>query len=72
MTTKEAGIRSFRALFRFRREAGARQQELDRLAPKAGDLAPDFTLYDVEGTNAVTLSRFQGKQPVVLVFGSYT
>jgi hypothetical protein len=31
-----------------------------------GDPAPDFTL------NQVRLSSFQGKKPVVLIFGSYT
>jgi hypothetical protein len=38
----------------------------------AGDVAPDFTapLHDHSGT--VTLSSFRGRQPVVLVFGSYT
>lgn len=37
-----------------------------------GDLAPDFQLFDLDGKNAVKLSSFKGKQPVVLVFGSYT
>lgn len=39
---------------------------------KVGDKAPDFTLVDPTGKNAVTLSSFKGKKPVVLVFGSYT
>lgn len=39
---------------------------------KEGDLAPDFTLYDLTGRNPVRLSQFRGKSPVVLVFGSYT
>lgn len=39
---------------------------------KVGDVAPDFTLADPEGKKTVTLSSFQGKQPVVLVFGSFT
>ena len=39
---------------------------------KAGDLAPDFTLYDISGIESVTLSDFRGKKPVVLIFGSYT
>ena len=34
--------------------------------------APDFTLYDIEGKDSVTLSDFRGKKPVVLVFGSFT
>ena len=37
-----------------------------------GDAAPDFTLPRVDHTGEVTLSSFRGKQPVVLVFGSYT
>lgn len=39
---------------------------------KVGDLAPDFTLPDPAGKNAITLSSFRGKKPVVLIFGSYT
>ncbi len=37
-----------------------------------GDVAPDFTLKSLDGKKSVTLSSFRGKQPVVLVFGSYT
>lgn len=39
--------------------------DLNRI--KVGQPAPDFTLEDVEG-KAVTLSSFQGKKSVVLVF----
>jgi hypothetical protein len=47
---------------------------------KVGDTAPDFTLATAEKKMAgavaaaapVQLSSFRGKQPVVLVFGSYT
>ena len=39
---------------------------------RAGDSAPDFTLSDVKKKNEVTLSSFQHKKPVVLIFGSYT
>ena len=42
------------------------------LAPKEGDEAPDFELYDVNGENPVRLSDFRGKMPVALVFGSFT
>jgi hypothetical protein len=42
----------------------------DRL--KVGDPAPDFTLPTVDGKDAVTLSAFRGKRPVVLIFASYT
>jgi hypothetical protein len=41
--------------------------------PKVGRGAPDFTLpkYDNDDEK-ITLSRFQGKKPVVLIFGSFT
>jgi hypothetical protein len=39
---------------------------------RVGDIAPDFTLPRADHTAEVTLSSFRGKQPVVLVFGSYT
>jgi cytochrome oxidase Cu insertion factor (SCO1/SenC/PrrC family) len=38
---------------------------------KVGDLAPDFTVKDVDGKKSVTLSKLKGK-PVVLIFGSCT
>jgi cytochrome oxidase Cu insertion factor (SCO1/SenC/PrrC family) len=38
---------------------------------KVGDAAPEFTVKDVEGKRAVTLSDLKGK-PVVLLFGSCT
>lgn len=41
-------------------------------ALRVGDAAPDFSLPRVDHTAEVTLSAFRGKQPVVLVFGSYT
>lgn len=37
-----------------------------------GDAAPDFTLLSHDKQSAVQLSSFRGKQPLVLVFGSYT
>ena len=37
-----------------------------------GDVAPDFTLSTTDHLGRVTLSSHRGKQPVVLVFGSYT
>ena len=39
---------------------------------RAGDPAPDFTLPDLKKTTDVKLSSYQGKKPVVLIFGSYT
>jgi len=59
-------------MFNIRRKLMKRQKGLDRLAPKEGDMAPDFTLSDITGTNEVTLSDFRGKNPVALIFGSYT
>ena len=51
---------------------GATQQQVPRDgALKPGDLAPDFTL-DARGGGPITLSSFRGRQPVALVFGSYT
>jgi hypothetical protein len=37
-----------------------------------GETAPDFTLATYDRQGSVTLSSFRGKEPVVLVFGSYT
>ncbi|HLH06057.1 MAG TPA: hypothetical protein VKW78_02350 [Terriglobales bacterium] len=37
-----------------------------------GDMAPDFNLPTLDKSTHVELSSFRGKQPVVLVFGSYT
>ena len=56
----------------YRKETMKSQKLLDAQAPKAGDLAPDFTLSDVSGTESVTLSDFRDEKPVALVFGSYT
>jgi hypothetical protein len=57
---------------RYRKCLMATQKKVDANAPRAGDLAPDFTLHDIEGKDSVTLSSFRGKSPVALVFGSYT
>ena len=37
-----------------------------------GEEAPDFQLPSLDHKSEVQLSSFRGKQPVVLVFGSYT
>ena len=58
--------------FGYRNKLMAAQKALDAKAPKAGDLAPDFSLEDIDGKDSVTLSDFQGKKPVALVFGSFT
>ena len=59
-------------IIRFRTKKMNDQKMLDAQAPKVGDLAPDFTLSDISGTESVTLSDYQGNKPVALVFGSYT
>ena len=61
-----------RFMFKFRKDKMEMQKELDSKAPRAGDVAPDFTLTDVSGEHTITLSDFQGKKPVALVFGSFT
>ena len=57
---------------KYRAANKAWQEKYDALAPKAGDTAPDFELYDVNGGNLVRLSGFRGQKPVALIFGSYT
>ncbi len=37
-----------------------------------GQAAPDFSLGALNTSETVQLSSFRGKEPVVLVFGSYT
>lgn len=37
-----------------------------------GDLAPDFALMALDKTQRIQLSSLTARQPVVLVFGSYT
>jgi copper chaperone CopZ len=39
---------------------------------KVGDQAPDFELIKSDGKSKVRLTAYQGKRPVVLIFGSYT
>ena len=43
-----------------------------RRPPAVGEDAPDFTLATRGEESSVTLSQFEGKKPVVLIFGSYT
>ena len=61
-----------RFIFRYRRQKMSVQRGLDRQAPKVGDTAPDFTLFDSSGQESVTLSHFRGEKSVALIFGSYT
>jgi hypothetical protein len=39
---------------------------------RPGDVAPDFSLLKLDKTDRIQLSALTAKQPVVLVFGSYT
>ncbi len=39
---------------------------------QVGSQAPDFDLESYDKSGRIQLSSFRGKQPVVLVFGSYT
>ena len=41
-------------------------------APKVGDIAPDFELYDTQGVKPIRLADYRGRKPVALVFGSFT
>ena len=56
----------------YQRKYSAWQKRFDALAPKVGDVAPDFELHDVNGENSIRLSDFQGRKPVALIFGSFT
>jgi hypothetical protein len=58
--------------FHDKSEALAWLDHHDPLAPKKGDLAPDFELRDTVGESPVRLSNICRKEPVALVFGSFT
>ena len=55
-----------------RAEAFAWFDQNDPRAPKAGDLAPDFELSDINGENPACLSQLCSDKPVALIFGSFT
>lgn len=57
---------------KYRKLATAWQDEYEPLAPKPGDIAPDFELSDVNGENTIRLTDFIDEKPVALIFGSYT
>jgi hypothetical protein len=65
-------INDAKTTIQFRNKVSKRQKIQDRQTPKAGDIAPDFTLFDVTGTESVSLSDLRNKKPLALVFGSYT
>ena len=58
--------------FKYLKVESTWQKKYGPLAPKKGDVAPDFDLMDADGQDRVRLSDFQGKKPVALVFGSFT
>lgn len=55
----------------FPHEAGSRLAHFDTAAPRPGDVAPDFTLKDIDGQE-VSLARLVGDKPVVLQLGSHS
>lgn len=56
-----------------RRRGGGGANDLRREGKlKVGDDAPDFNLKKIDGKSKVKLSEFEDKQPVFLIFGSYT
>ena len=58
--------------FQFMKKERAWQKKYEASAPKPGDTAPDFELFDFNGQNPIRLSDFRHHQPVALVFGSFT
>jgi peroxiredoxin len=58
--------------FQSKADAHAWLDHHDPLAPKIGDLAPDFELCDTNGQNSIRLSTLCKNKPVALVFGSFT
>ncbi|MBT3603535.1 MAG: hypothetical protein HOE48_25370 [Candidatus Latescibacteria bacterium] len=58
--------------FQSKADAHAWLDHHDPLAPKKGDLAPDFKLSDANGENPICLSNLCKEKPVALVFGSFT
>ena len=60
------------ATIKDRKAATKWQKTFNLKAPKVGDVAPDFSIFDIEGKNQIRSSDFRGKKPVALIFGSYT
>ncbi len=55
-----------------RREYRAWQKKYDAEAPRIGDPAPDFELFDIRKKTSVCLADFKAQKPVALIFGSFT
>lgn len=62
----------YRAAYWKNKEVHGWQKKNNPNAPKVGEMAPNFELTDVTGTQTVRLSEYRGKRPVVLLFGSFT
>ena len=58
--------------FHYRKISKIWQEKYDALAPKPGDVAPGFSLSDINGENPLDLSDMIGRKPVALIFGSFT
>ena len=54
------------------RESIKWHRRYDREAPKRGELAAEFELWDVSREILFRLSDFRGNKPVALIFGSFT
>ncbi len=60
------------ATIKGRKAATKWQKTFNPKAPKVGDIAPDFSLLDIQGKDQIRLSDFRDKKPVALLFGSFT
>lgn len=65
-------FKKFTEAYKGIRKGNTWQKKFNPKAPKAGDLAPDFELWDVKGENPIRLSQFFDEKPVALIFGSFT
>jgi len=57
---------------RYRKQSRIWQDRFGPLAPKVGDVAPDFKVKDLSGEHSASLSDFRGQRPAALIFGSFT
>ena len=69
---KTAAVINYKAAYYQMTEVFGWQKKNNPNAPKVGEMAPDFELTDITGTQTVRLSDYRGKRPVVLLFGSFT
>ncbi len=64
-------LKSIRKAAHYRKQYTIWHRKYDAMAPKRGDLAPDYELCDVTGEHSVQLKDFRGRSPVALIFGSF-